>query len=94
MQVLTLMKDIKVIPEVNDTDSIDCRIETLRVYLEIQLGDILFLAAYKCLTDLKGEDDDSAIDRILGSSKSQFVPLIKELIVCEDSYYKNINDGH
>lgn len=41
-------------------------------------------------------DDDGTNDElegILGSKKMKFVTLIHQLIVCEDSYYSNKNDG-
>lgn len=37
------------LPGVTATDSMGYRIEALRVYLEMQLGDVLFIAAYKHL---------------------------------------------
>ena len=40
---------LKDLPGVTATDSMGYRIEALRVYLEQQLGDILFIAAYKHL---------------------------------------------
>ena len=66
------------------------RIEALRVHLENQMGDELFVNAYKHLTNLSG--DDEAQDNVLESmlhKKIKFVPLIHQLIVCEDSYYGN-----
>jgi hypothetical protein len=30
----------------------------------------------------------------VGPDKIKFVPLIHQLIVCEDSYYANKNDGY
>ena len=41
-------------------------------------------------------DDDSGEDELegmLGKHKMKFVTLIHQLIVCEDSYYANKNDG-
>ena len=65
------------------------RIEALRVHLEIMLGDMPFVAAYKHLTNLPKEDDDSndELEKILGPKKLKFVPTIHQLIICEDSYY-------
>ena len=68
------------------------RIEALRVYLENQLGDQAFKAAYMHLTSLGNDDDennDEVVAGILGRKKIKFVPLIHHLIVCEDSYYAN-----
>ena len=65
------------------------RIEALRVYLEGQLGDKVFIQAYHHLNNLSNEDEDSLIEKIVGPKKNKFVPLIGHLIVCEDSYYTN-----
>lgn len=40
------------LPGVTATDSMGYRIEALRVYLELQLGDQPFIAAYKHLINL------------------------------------------
>jgi len=45
------------LPGVTATDSMGYRIEALRVYLERQLGDVPFIAAYKHLINLQGDDD-------------------------------------
>ena len=42
------------------------RIEALRVYLENQLGDIPFIAAYKHLVNLSSEDDDADNNELEG----------------------------
>ena len=67
------------------------RIEALRVYLETQLGDQPFKAAYTHLVGLDNDDDEAGdvIEGIIGRKKIKFVPLIHHLIVCEDSYYSN-----
>ena len=84
------------LPGVSATDSMGYRIEALRVYLENQLGDIPFIAAYKHLVNLSVDDDsaDDELESILGPDKMKFVTLIHQLIVCEDSYYGNKNDGY
>jgi len=66
------------------------RIEALRVYLETQLGDQVFIGAYQHLANLQKDDDnDGVIEGIIGEKKMKFVPSIHHLIVCEDTYYKN-----
>jgi NIMA (never in mitosis gene a)-related kinase len=84
------------LPGVSATDSMGYRIEALRVYLENQLGDIPFIAAYKHLVNLSVDDDsaDDELESIVGPDKIKFVTLIHHLIVCEDSYYGNKNDGY
>ncbi len=66
------------IPGVTSTDSMGYRIEALRVYLENQLGDIPFLAAYKHLVNLSNEDDsiNDELESILGPKRMKFVTLI------------------
>ena len=82
---------LKNLPGVQATDSMGYRIEALRVYLENQLGDNIFISAYQHLLNLQKDDDDSnnAIENIIGGKKIKFVPLLHHLIVCEDSYYQN-----
>ena len=82
---------LKNLPGVQASDSMGYRIEALRVYLETQFGDNVFVAAYQHLTNLatQNDDTDNAIEGIVGPKKMKFVPLIHHLIVCEDSYYCN-----
>ena len=80
---------LKNLPGVQATDSMGYRIEALRVYLENQLGDQAFVAAYQHLTNLNEEDESNVIENIIGAKKIKFVPLIHHLIVCEDSYFAN-----
>ncbi len=79
-------------------DSIGYRIEALKVYLEKQLGEEKFMDVYKYLekTGSHGEsqsdvDEESSVGKILkrtlGKAGLKFVPLIYQLLVCEDSYY-------
>ncbi|CDW80491.1 protein kinase domain containing protein [Stylonychia lemnae] len=77
------------------SDPLGYRIEALRVHLEKQLGDIPFIAAYKHLVNLSADDetDTDELEGMLGAKKMKFVQLIHQLIVCEESYYANKNDG-
>jgi NIMA (never in mitosis gene a)-related kinase 1/4/5 len=79
---------LKNLPGVQASDSMGYRIEALRVYLETQLGDQIFIGAYQHLVNLENDDDDNT-ESIIGPKKMKFVPLIHHLIVCEDSYYQN-----
>jgi len=45
------------LPGITATDSLGYKIEALRVYLENQLGDIPFIAAYKHLINLSNDDE-------------------------------------
>lgn len=66
------------IPGVTASDSMGYRIEALRVYLENQLGDIPFLAAYKHLVNLSVDDESTndELEGILGVKKMKYVTLI------------------
>lgn len=87
----TFPKFLMGLPGITATDSLGYKIEALRVYLENQLGDIPFIAAYKHLINLSNDDEQTndELEGILGAKKMKFVTLIHHLIVCEDSYYGN-----
>ncbi len=80
---------LKEIPGVVATDSQTYRIEALWAYLESLLGDEIFIAAYKHLLNIssKDVDEDDSIETIIGESGRKYIPLIHQLIVCEDNYY-------
>ena len=64
------------------------RIEALRYYLEKQVGADQFYEAYKFVQSPPTEsDNNSELVKILGKNNIKFVPLIYQLIVCEDNYY-------
>ncbi len=68
-------------------DSIGYRIEALRVYLEQQIGDEVLLEVYKYLHENESEDN-SEIQKLMGPM-IKFLPLLYQMIVCEDTYYNN-----
>lgn len=78
--------DINKVPGVHDKDTLGNKIEALRAYLEKQVGDNQFVKAYSMIQDDQ-EEDYKSVKKYLGSDKSKFIPLIVQLIVCEDSYY-------
>ena len=84
-----IQKFLQGLPGVTATDSQSYRIEALRVYLEENLGETSFIAAYKHLMNMSegNEDVEDEIEGILGEHKMKFCPLIYQLIVCEDTYY-------
>lgn len=85
-----LQKFLQNIPGVCASDSQSYRIEALRVYLEDKLGDEDFIKAYNYYLKSSKLDDkvEEELEVILGP-KRKYVGLIYQLIVCEDSYYRN-----
>ena len=53
---------LKNLPGVQASDSMAYRIEALRVYLENQLGEQPFIAAYQHFTNMNDNADDNLID--------------------------------
>lgn len=52
------------------------------------MGEEALLSAYKYLLDPPNEDENNKeLYKILGKSHIKFVPMIYQMIVCEDSYY-------
>ena len=83
------------LPGVAASDSMQYRMEALRVYLEGKLGDTTFVSAYQTLIASTEQDDDdeaeSALDKLLDQKQREYLPLIHWLIVCEDSYYNRLD---
>lgn len=72
------------VPGMDDRDSVGSKIEALRVYLEQEIGDDF----YQVYNLMKEKDDDYASAKVvMGQAKVKFIPLIVQLMVCEDSYY-------
>ena len=65
------------------------RVEGLRVLLERELGIEPFLSVYRLMEEIGPQDEGSAvalrIHEILGDAKVRFVPLIHQLLICEES---------
>ena len=72
-----ILKSLANLPGITASDSMSYRIEALRVHLENQMGDAMFIAAYKHLINLKDDDEqaDNALEGML-KKKMKFVPLI------------------
>eukprot|EP00801_Mesodinium_rubrum_P000640 Mrub_00640.p1 GENE.Mrub_00640~~Mrub_00640.p1 ORF type:complete len:668 (-),score=115.52 Mrub_00640:5-2008(-) len=74
---------------IDERDSMYTRIEALRIYLEKAITDMLFCKAYHILSDPNYDDEgNSELYKLMGS-KSKFIPLVYQLIVCEDHYFTN-----
>lgn len=65
------------------------RVEGLRVILERELGIEPFLSVYRLMEDIGPQDEGQEvalqIHALLGDSKVRFVPLIHQLLICEES---------
>jgi NIMA (never in mitosis gene a)-related kinase len=78
--------EINKIPGVTEKDTLGSKIEALRAYLELKVGDDEFVKAYSMIQEDRDEDY-AQVRKYLGEEKSKFITLIVQLIVCEDSYY-------
>ena len=56
---------------------------------------VILLSAYLMYMHIQNQDQDEdredEIDKLLGPSKSKFLPLLYQMIVCEDEYHGNAN---
>lgn len=76
------------LPNVSTEDSLFYRVESLRIYLEEQVGVDSFRVSYNLLKELQQQDDDDDLNRRLAASlpgkKMRFLSLINQLIYCEE----------
>ena len=76
------------LPGVGKRDSRASRIESLRVFLENKIGATLFIHAYRLMESVSEDDDEQQLEQqllgIVGAAKAEFLPLICQLIFCED----------
>jgi hypothetical protein len=77
-----------VLPNVSEKDPLSYRIESLRLHLEKELGEENFIKSYRILSDITDDDEDlnNKLHQILGE-KLKFIPLIHQLIYCEELEY-------
>ena len=73
------------VPGVRQQDTVGSKIEALRMYLEDQIGDD-FYRVYELVKDERDEDYET-VKAMLGPVRTKFIPLVVQLIVCEDNYY-------
>ncbi|KAH8616548.1 Protein kinase domain [Trypanosoma vivax] len=81
-----------VIPNVQATDPLMHRIESLRLFLEEQLGESVLMSAYRLMNNISA-DDDEAMQRVaegIPEDHHKFIPVIAQLIVCEDAFNRQI----
>ncbi|CAI2368333.1 unnamed protein product [Moneuplotes crassus] len=81
---------LKNVPGTTSSDSMSYRIEALRVHLEVKLGETDFISAYRLYSNLDDEEESvqKQIYEILGTEKMKFYPLLCQLIVCSDFFYR------
>eukprot|EP00796_Vickermania_ingenoplastis_P010100 gene10100-7067_t len=77
------------LPNIGPHASLMHRIETLRYFLEGQMGEDRLLSCYKAMNNIS-EDDDEAMQKVAdllpSAAMQQYIPLIAQLIVCEDVF--------
>lgn len=78
------------LPNVSERDSLCYRIESLRMYMEKELGCDKFSAAYKIIESQNEHTDDDLVTQklisILGKEKMGYVSLMYQLLFCEDRF--------
>jgi len=79
--------DGRPLPGATDADSIYTQMELLMVYLEGKVGPEVY-SAYKCIQNMQEEEDGSAlIQGLLGPGKTEYTPLLYQVVACEEKYY-------
>ena len=79
---------------VSDKDTLCYRIEALRKFLGDELGEETFLKVYKMVESQKQNDDDDVLEKeilkaIGNKQKMTYVPLIHQLIFCEEAQFSH-----
>lgn len=81
-----------------DTDPLMTRIEVLRQTVEATLGFPRFKAVYTCLNNMSRDDDEDDMQQLavglLSEEHVGFLPLIMQLIFCEDEINIRANRRH
>lgn len=76
------------LPRVNARHPLMYRIETLRVFLEANMGEEAMLSCYKAMHRISVQDDAArqTVAQSLPHSLRRFVPLMAQLITCEEKF--------
>ena len=77
---------------VSSSDSIYCRMEALRAYLENELGTNLLTAVYYYVISVSLEKNEVVKERVkamLGEDKMTYYPVLLQLIACEAIYFRS-----
>lgn len=75
------------LPNTEGSNSLMLRVETLRYFLETEMGEENLKSCYKKMNNIAEDDDDAmqGVSSLLPQAELQrFIPLIAQLIVCED----------
>ncbi|GET88423.1 protein kinase, putative [Leishmania tarentolae] len=76
------------LPNVSATDPLMHRIESLRIFLEKEMGDEDLIKCYRAMNNISASDDEvmHQLQNELPPSKQRFIPLVAHLVVCEDAF--------
>ncbi|KAG5479499.1 hypothetical protein LSCM1_04765 [Leishmania martiniquensis] len=76
------------LPNVSAADPLMHRIESLRIFLEKEMGDEDLITCYRAMNNISASDDEAMhqLQSALPPSKQRFIPLVAHLVVCEDAF--------
>ncbi|KAG5506183.1 hypothetical protein GH5_05866 [Leishmania sp. Ghana 2012 LV757] len=76
------------LPNVSAADPLMHRIESLRIFLEKEMGDEDLITCYRAMNNISATDDEAMhqLQNALPPSKQRFIPLVAHLVVCEDAF--------
>ncbi|KAG5502513.1 hypothetical protein JIQ42_05394 [Leishmania sp. Namibia] len=76
------------LPNVSAADPLMHRIESLRIFLEKEMGDEDLITCYRAMNNISATDDEAMhqLQNTLPPSKQRFIPLVAHLVVCEDAF--------
>lgn len=76
------------LPNVSAKDPLMQRIESLRMFLEKEMGEDDLLTCYRAMNNVSNSDDEAMqqLQNALPTSKQRFIPLVAYLVVCEDAF--------
>ncbi|KAG5479888.1 hypothetical protein LSCM4_05896 [Leishmania orientalis] len=76
------------LPNVSAADPLMHRIESLRIFLEKEMGDEDLIKCYRAMNNISATDDEAMhqLQNALPPSKQRFIPLVAHLVVCEDAF--------
>lgn len=75
-----------ILPNCQEKDPLSSRVESLRVYLEHNLG-TLFLQIYRLMDNIRPDEEEDSMRKVeclLPPEKHMFIPVVAQLLVCEE----------